>query len=67
MKKLPKVNKNNHVILKDFKKGQIIRFGKSLSEDDIIEIAGTYGFGVWFYDPGTMEFQKFGKNTCRLT
>jgi len=38
-----------------------------LSEDAIIQIVGNYGFGVWFYEPGTMEFQKFGRNTCRLT
>jgi len=37
-----------------------------MSEDEIFEIAAANGHSVWFYEPGTMEFQKFGKNTCRL-
>lgn len=38
-----------------------------MSEDEIINIAGKYHFGIHFYEPDTMEFKKFGRNTCRLT
>lgn len=50
-----------------FKKGKIVQFSSSMSEDDIVSIAGQYHFGIHFYEPWSMEFQKFGKNTCRLT
>jgi len=50
-----------------FKKGKIVKFSSNMNEDEIKNIAGQYHFGVHFYEPGTVEFSKFGKNTCRLT
>ena len=64
---IPKVTKANHKILREAKKGQFIKFGNSLNQEEILDIANDYGFGIWFCEPDTMEFHKFGKNTCRLT
>ena len=64
---IPKVTKSNHKILKETKKGQFIKFGNSMNPEEIINLAADYGFGIWFCEPDTMEFHKFGKNTCRLS
>jgi hypothetical protein len=48
------------------KKGQIVKFPKNMSEDDIVELVASYKFKVFFYEPGSTEFNKYGKNTCRL-
>lgn len=66
MKKPPKINKGNQIQLGNFKRGKIVQFNKSMSEDEIFEIAAANGHSVWFYEPDTMEFKKFGKNICRL-
>jgi len=58
--------KSNQKLLQKMKKGQIVKFPKNMSEDDIVELVASYKFKVFFYEPGSTEFNKYGKNTCRL-
>lgn len=37
-----------------------------MAQIDVEEIATEYGFRVWFFEPGDIEYQKHGRNIVRL-
>jgi hypothetical protein len=43
-----------------------VKFPTTMGQIDIQEIATEYGFRVWFFEPGDMEYNKHGRNTVKL-
>lgn len=37
-----------------------------MGQMDIEEIAESFGFKIWFYEPGDQEYKKHGRNIVKL-
>jgi hypothetical protein len=37
-----------------------------MAQGDVAEIAEEFGFNVWFFEPGDMEYNKHGRNVIKL-
>jgi len=62
---IPKITKSGKELIK-FKKGQIVKFPTTMGQMDIEEIAESFGFRIWFYEPGDPQYNKHGRNVVRL-
>jgi hypothetical protein len=62
---IPKITKAGNK-LKECRKGQIVKFPTNMAQVDVEEIAESYGFRIWFYEPGDPEYNKHGRNIVRL-
>ena len=66
MAKILKITKARSQKLGECKVGQIVKFPTTMGQMDIQEIATEYGFRVWFFEPGDMEYNKHGQNIVKL-
>lgn len=62
---IPKITKTGKQ-LSNCRKGQIVKFPTNMAQMDVEEIAESYGFRIWFYEPGDPEYNKHGRNVVRL-
>jgi hypothetical protein len=62
---IPKITKAGKGLI-NCKKGQIVKFPTAMAQMDVEEVAESFGFRIWFYEPGDPEYRKHGRNVVRL-
>jgi hypothetical protein len=62
---IPKITKTGKP-LERCRKGQIVKFPTTMAQGDVEEVAESFGFRIWFYEPGDPEYNKHGRNVVRL-